>query len=848
MMMNYVVVATAIIVGLVSVLPRYIVLWGAVGFFSGIGLVVGIAYYAFQQLYGSLNEGKHKKSLSQRTSAEGDTLQTAAAVGTDSNATNRDTDSGDDPEPCAWVNAILNFLFHELQYTVPVHQHFRNMIESDLKELREETVAGKLIERTAIVDLNLGSSMPRFCKATSTMVGARAGSNSADVLHDGHSQPVDVCFDMAYTGGAQLMLELDLVFGKHATVTVKVQELSGPMRLSLRSYPHPHYKVVFTDEPVLRCDVETVFQDREVPQFNYLLINQIKRSLVRQHTLPAAGKIRYKPLLPAPQPPHMSLTALFSPLNQRRKHGAAGDVRHAMSIHGRPLHEGDMTVRVLSIKFTASGTQHHIVRSGTYVFCTMFAWDNTVDDDAGASTTPGTSKTNTRTAASPTRRHASSDVTTTGKNEDESSTSCSDEGTENADGGGGDNPRGPQIVVDEEAKCATETGALGSERMQIIVHRQSGGGTLGMWFAPDGDHANTCKITAIQPHSPASASDLRLHDVVTHIDATPIYSARQAARVLQLAGAHVAFTVTRGRDCPACEATPAPPSLHTLSRHAHATKYIDPHAESDGIKWLDPLALSVAAGRRVLRIRLHEQKTRHGQRVGKPTVFGMCDISLDRIAIECSATNAPHVRAYALFQDDSLGSAVVGRIKVEIMHKHRAIRHQPHTGMPASSPSVSRSASVVSIPVGADGRNSTVAASQPPDTGTPASAPADCNAAPTTFSIAHTATTTSAASAPPEANSTMMSGTEVAPTTSDDVAVPGGNAAAPVSSSLEDEITTVRNNIDLEAETRSDLCVQLDNCAEDQKRRLRANIRASDDRMQYLVTHLFNLTEAQHKQ
>lgn len=55
-----------------------------------------------------------------------------------------------------------------------------------------------------------------------------------------------------------------------------------------------------------------------------------------------------------------------------------------------------------------------------------------------------------------------------------------------------------------------------------------------------------------------------------------------------------------------------------------------------GIRWLDPLALSVAAGRRVLRIRLHEQKTRHGHRVGKPTVFGMCDVSLDRVAIECA--------------------------------------------------------------------------------------------------------------------------------------------------------------------------------------------------------------------
>lgn len=70
-MMNYVVIATATIVGLVSVLPRYVVLWGSVGFFSGIGLVGVIAYYVFQQLYGSLNEGEHKTSLAELNPKEG---------------------------------------------------------------------------------------------------------------------------------------------------------------------------------------------------------------------------------------------------------------------------------------------------------------------------------------------------------------------------------------------------------------------------------------------------------------------------------------------------------------------------------------------------------------------------------------------------------------------------------------------------------------------------------------------------------------------------------------------------------------------------------------------------------
>lgn len=144
----------------------------------------------------------------------------------------------------------------------------------------------------------------------------------------------------------------------------------------------------------------------------------------------------------------------------------------------------------------------------------------------------------------------------------------------------------PQIVVDEctgGASGASPAEAGGSEVVHIVVHRPTGGGTLGMWFAPDGDHANVCKITAIQPHSPASVSDLRLNDVVTHIDTTPIYSARQAARVLQLAAAHVTFTVQRTRQGNACGGVPMPPSRSDLSRHAHATKYIDPHAHANGM-------------------------------------------------------------------------------------------------------------------------------------------------------------------------------------------------------------------------------------------------------------------------
>lgn len=94
--------------------------------------------------------------------------------------------SAADPEPCAWVNAVLTFLFKELQYTVPVHQHFRDMIESDLKELREETVAGKLIERTAIVDMHLGNGMPHFSNAAVTSSSSNGSSDPATMKHDSY--------------------------------------------------------------------------------------------------------------------------------------------------------------------------------------------------------------------------------------------------------------------------------------------------------------------------------------------------------------------------------------------------------------------------------------------------------------------------------------------------------------------------------------------------------------------------------------------------------------------------------------------------------------------------------------
>lgn len=60
-------------------------------------------------------------------------------------------------------------------------------------------------------------------------------------------EEVTLLVDLTYNGGFQLAIDLDMVFGKSAYLSVKVTKLSGLARLQFSRNPYTHWSFSFVD-------------------------------------------------------------------------------------------------------------------------------------------------------------------------------------------------------------------------------------------------------------------------------------------------------------------------------------------------------------------------------------------------------------------------------------------------------------------------------------------------------------------------------------------------------------------------------------------------------------------------
>ena len=158
----------------------------------------------------------------------------------------------------------------------------------------------------------------------------------------GEGDSLEVDLDLHYTGRCNITVLAYLAFGKQATISVTVAELVGKVRLGFHHFPHQHWSYSFVDEPEVQFEVESVFEGATVPQLSLLITNQIRRSIRKRHTLPAAI-FRYNPF--------------FSPPTERC------DVN--VEVGGQPLHVGLYAVNVLNARDLV-GT-----RGGSLMYCVL---------------------------------------------------------------------------------------------------------------------------------------------------------------------------------------------------------------------------------------------------------------------------------------------------------------------------------------------------------------------------------------------------------------------------------------------------------------------------------------------
>lgn len=235
-------------------------------------------------------------------------------------------------ESCNALNLMFAYLFRELKDTPPVKRWFLKMLNTDFQLLQSSSVAGKLIKRITVVDLNFGSSIP-------VLQGVTLLRPATGELDDSHE--LDLALDLDYKGNFHLTVEADLMLSKTAMVSVTFQELRGCMRLAFRRHPTLHFSASFMEDPFLKLEVVSLFESRDVPQISTLISNQIRRSIRKKHTLPAA-KVRYKPFFPMPT-----------------------DLTNAnLLLSGRPLSEGQIRVKVVSARLQS-------VHPGRGMFCML---------------------------------------------------------------------------------------------------------------------------------------------------------------------------------------------------------------------------------------------------------------------------------------------------------------------------------------------------------------------------------------------------------------------------------------------------------------------------------------------
>ncbi|XP_052793409.1 PDZ domain-containing protein 8-like [Mya arenaria] len=253
------------------------------------------------------------KPLSQNLSdgkKRGSTRDSGAPSETSSPSLDRASDQG------LILNILTHFLFNELKDTARVRRWMARKLNVEFEEMLTSTT-GKFMNQIQVRDFSFGSCFP-------TVKAVELISVEMDKEKD-FIKKADIALDIDYEGGFRLTLDVDIIFGAWAYLSILVTQLSGRARLQMSRTPTTHWSFSFYDDPRMDFEVDSRFNGRPIPQISSLIINQIKRTIRKKHVLPSY-KMRYKPLFIKPE---------------------VSFVEHDICFRGNRLGRGKLSVKVL---------------------------------------------------------------------------------------------------------------------------------------------------------------------------------------------------------------------------------------------------------------------------------------------------------------------------------------------------------------------------------------------------------------------------------------------------------------------------------------------------------------------
>ncbi|XP_060074171.1 PDZ domain-containing protein 8-like [Ylistrum balloti] len=250
-------------------------------------------------------------------------------------------------EDCIYLNLLFQFLFKELKDSKRIRQWAVKKMNVEFEEMLQ-TTTGKLIDQISVRDFNMGSSFP---------VLKSVAVQKAQIEQEDQLEVLDLAMDIDYSGGFQLAVDIDLVFGKWAYLCVTITSLKGIGRLQLSRQPYTHWSFSFYEEPQIAFSIDSRYGGKALPQITSLVITQIKRSLRKKHILPNY-KMRFRPFFDRPE---------------------EFKVARELRIHGNRIGEGQLQVTIVECS-RLSITE---VPANCQLYCTLsidnMEWTELVD-------------------------------------------------------------------------------------------------------------------------------------------------------------------------------------------------------------------------------------------------------------------------------------------------------------------------------------------------------------------------------------------------------------------------------------------------------------------------------------
>ncbi|EDO37885.1 predicted protein [Nematostella vectensis] len=190
------------------------------------------------------------------------------------------------PNELSFLNLLILFIWEEWRDTEAAKNFCLRRLNMELSDLMRNKTAGRVIEQITIQDISLGSSLP-VIKGASVVNIETKGPN-------GNPHELDIALDLEYSGGCHVAIQVDLLFNKSAYFSVKMVYLKGQGRIRFQQSPCTHWSFSFYEEPELEFEAESHFEGKTIPQLTSLIVNHLRRSVYKKHTLPSY-KIRYAP-------------------------------------------------------------------------------------------------------------------------------------------------------------------------------------------------------------------------------------------------------------------------------------------------------------------------------------------------------------------------------------------------------------------------------------------------------------------------------------------------------------------------------------------------------------------------